>query len=63
VERRRPPAASCRRRRSVTCARRGEPRGNMPHRNTQTAHDGKIPCLQISPGRAVRAIRNGGGFR
>ena len=60
VERRRPPAASCRRRRSVTCARRGEPRGNMPHRNTQTAHDGKIPCLQIFPGRAVCAIRNGG---
>ena len=59
VERRRPPAASCRRRRSVTCARRGEPRGNMPHRNTQTTHDGKIPCLQISPGRSGRAIRNG----
>jgi len=59
VERRRPPAASSRRTRSVTCARRGEPRGNMPHRNTQTTHGVEIPCLRISPGRAARAIRNG----
>jgi hypothetical protein len=59
AETRRPPAASCRRTRSVTCARRGVPRGNMPHMNRRTTRDGEIRCLQISPGRAERAIRGG----
>ena len=31
--------------------------------NTRTTRDGEIRCLQISPGRAARAIRNGSGLQ